>query len=70
MGAQHSRGSEKGASEVSDQLYRYNIRLYGLIGLRNWRKACLLVLLEPEPLSQMRSLACAVAARSIYQDEL
>lgn len=34
MGAQHSRRSEKGASEVSDQLYWYNIKLYSLIGLQ------------------------------------
>lgn len=70
MGAQHSRGSEKGASEVSDQLYLYNIKLYSLIGLQKWRKPCLLVLLESEPFSQMRILACAVTAGCIYQDKL
>lgn len=70
MGAQHSRGSEEGASEVSDQRYRYNIKLYGLIGLQKWRNLCFLVLLEPEPFSHMRILACSITARHIYRDKL
>lgn len=70
MGAQHSGGGEKGASEVSDQLYQYNIKLYSLKWLQKWRKACLLVLLESEPFSQMRIPVCAVPARCTYQDKL